>query len=67
MTEDKKLLKSKFEPFSIEPFFSGGKASISADGIILATTDDSEVVVTNFETGKRIGRIRGVSNIINFP
>lgn len=57
---DKKELKTDFVPSAIEPFYTGGDVSISSDGTFLATTFDSEVIVTNFKTGERVARIRGV-------
>lgn len=56
---DKHELKTDFIPSAIEPFYTGGDVSISSDGKYLATTFDSEVIITNFKTGERLVKVRG--------
>lgn len=66
MSLDKKTLKRFFDHTAIEPFYNGGAVSLSKDGKLLSTTLDDEVIVTDFETGERICRIRGVCIILTF-
>lgn len=61
MSENIPAIKTDFKASTIEPFFTGGKVSLSSNGKTLATICDTDVIVTNFETGERLTKIRGVS------
>lgn len=66
MSLEKKTLKKYFDHTAIEPFYTGGAVSLSKDGRLLSTTLDDEVIVTDFKTGERICRIRGVCGFFYF-
>lgn len=57
-------LKTTFRPIALEPFFNGGKVSISEDGTLMATTFDDKVFVIELATGKQIAKIEGDGEVI---
>lgn len=44
----------------IQPIYTGGDVSISANGLVLATCVEEEALLTNPETGEALCRIEGV-------
>lgn len=57
-------LKTSFKPTAVEPFYNGGKVSITEDGKVMATTFDDKVFVTDLATGARIAEIEGDGEVI---
>ncbi|KAK6334079.1 U3 small nucleolar RNA-associated protein 13 [Orbilia brochopaga] len=59
-------LKNSFVPTkTIQSFYTGGKCALSADGRILATTLDEDVVLTHMHTGQELARIEGDTELIS--
>ncbi|KAK9465215.1 quinon protein alcohol dehydrogenase-like superfamily [Lipomyces arxii] len=58
------MLKTAFKHSAIQPFFTGGAASVSEDQNILATSYSEDVVITDLNTGKRLQEIKGDSEQI---
>lgn len=56
---DQVQLKTSFRPTAVEPFFNGGKVSVSQDGSLMATTFDDKVFLTDLATGKQVAQIEG--------
>ncbi|KAK9487498.1 WD40-repeat-containing domain protein [Lipomyces starkeyi] len=52
-------LKTAFAHSAIEPFFTGGSASVSEDQTLLATAYGEDVVITDLSTGQRKHMIKG--------
>ena len=52
-------LKTAFTHSQIEPFYTGGPVSLTADGKYLASTKESDVIITNLVTGDRVLRVQG--------
>ncbi|KAK9368200.1 quinon protein alcohol dehydrogenase-like superfamily [Lipomyces kononenkoae] len=52
-------LKTAFSHTAIEPFFTGGSASVSEDQTLLATTYGEDVIITDLSTGQRKHKIKG--------
>ncbi|KAK9458306.1 WD40-repeat-containing domain protein [Dipodascopsis uninucleata] len=57
-------IKTDFAHTAIEPFFTGSSASISRDRDVLATAFGEEVVITDFQTGRRIQKIKGDTELV---
>lgn len=51
----------------IQPIYTGGDVSISADGQVLATCVEEEALLTNPETGEALCRIEGVRTARHVP
>ncbi|KAJ6263419.1 Beta-TrCP [Drechslerella dactyloides] len=59
-------LKTSFVPTKvIQSFYTGGKCALSADGRILASTLDEDVILTHLQTGQELARIEGDSELIS--
>lgn len=54
------MLKTAFLHNAIEPFFTGGAASVCEDQSTLVTSYGEDVVISDLRTGKRIQKISGV-------
>ncbi|EPS43116.1 hypothetical protein H072_2904 [Dactylellina haptotyla CBS 200.50] len=60
------LLKTSFEIVkTLQSFYTGGKCALSADGRILVSTLDEDVILTNMETGQELVRIEGDTELIS--
>ncbi|KAF5102047.1 hypothetical protein D0Z00_000507 [Geotrichum galactomycetum] len=57
-------LKTSFKAKAVEPFFSGGKVSISQDGKLMATTFQDMVYLTDLITGEKLAKIEGDGEVI---
>lgn len=57
-------LKTSFKAKAVEPFFSGGKASVSQDGKLMATTFQDVVYLTDLITGEKLAKIEGDGEVI---
>ncbi|KAF5097140.1 hypothetical protein DV451_003953 [Geotrichum candidum] len=57
-------LKTSFKAKAVEPFFSGGKVSVSQDGKLMATTFQDVVYLTDLITGEKLAKIEGDGEVI---
>ena len=57
-------LKTSFKANAVEPFFSGGKVSVSQYGKLMATTFQDVFYLTDLITGEKLAKIEGDGEVI---
>ena len=44
----------------IQPIYTGGSVSLAADGVLFASCLGEDVILSDLQTGRQLGRIEGV-------